>query len=150
MTSTGPQRRTWWAASSISTALVIVACGADEPPGSSTMPNPDATYPVIFEVTGTGPVDLMYRMYPKGEHDTAPVRCEGAVNAAALPWSVQCDAADISDSIVWASFVVQARGTDVEFECSIRFKKTTRSQHTAKGRWAIAACSADEIYWWWK
>ena len=145
-----PRRRTWLTAISISTTLVAVACGAAEPPAPGTLPNPDATYPVIFEVTGNGPVDLMYRMYPKGPHDTAPVRCEGAINAAALPWSIQCDAAPISDAIVWASFVVQARGADVEFECRIRFRKTTRSQNKAQGRWAIAACSSDEIYWPWK
>lgn len=143
-------RRVRLAAVSVSISLVIVGCGAEEPPESSTAPDPDATYPVIFEVTGSGPVDLMYRMYPKGEHDTAPVRCEGAVNAAALPWSVQCDAAPISDAIVWASLAVQARGAEVEFECRIRLRKTTRSQNKAQGRWAIAACTVDEIYWPWK
>ena len=155
-----PQPRIWLVALSISTALVTVACGTDEPPtptdstgtpaatGASTAPAADQ--PVTFEVTGSGPVDLMYRMYPEGEHDTAPVRCEGAVNAAEPQWSVQCDAADISSGIVRGTLVAQARGRHVEFECSIRLRETTVAKNKAKGRWVIAACAADEIYWWWK
>lgn len=137
--------------------VVIVACGgaaSDEVAGSEAAAevpiNPELRQPVIFTVTGTGSVDLMYRMYPKGEHDTAPIRCEGSVNDATLPWSIQCDAVGISTGSVRGVLVAQARGTDVEFECGIRLRNTTEATHEARGRWAIAACSVDEVYWWWK
>lgn len=145
------------AALSIGFVVVTAACGGNSSgkvsgsEAAADVPiNPELGQPVIFTVTGTGSVDLMYRMYPKGEHDTAPIRCEGAVNAATLPWSVQCDAVGISTGGVRGVLVVQARGTDVEFECGIRLRNTTESTHKARGRWAIAACSVDETYWWWK
>ncbi len=145
------RRRVWLAATSISTTFAMLACGADEPPPASGMlPTSDARQPVIFEVTGNGPIDLMYLMYPDGEHDKAPVRCEGAVNAAVLPWAIQCEAALISPGGARGVLVAQARGTDVEFECRIRFQETTRSQNKARGKWAIATCTVDETYWPWK
>jgi len=143
------------AAALVGTTLLSAGCGSDDSATSSSAPleitpSPDADQPVIFVVTGTAPVDLTYRLYPEDKSASAPVQCQGVVNAAALPWFVECDAKEIWNGVAEGKLIAQARGTHTEFECSIRLGDTIVSTQKAAGKWAIAACTVDEIYWPWR